>query len=254
MAETVRGRNRIAPPVTCCFTTRVICLPYEGLVTRPSRVWASIEYRRSSPRFTIVFWGRAHFASLLLPFFSLLLSPASIEDDLTFHFHLLEITTLVHSYYHIYIYTGHRGAIYFLSKGNFRSKPRRTFNREGVVGWIPRILWRGLRTAEEGLPRRGTSPPGIVRGTAAARPWPARGRGGRATSGYFSCRLLLRCGDYVCPLICAETRQLGPLSAQWVSGSAGLLGPPGMLYHLSPGAFTHTFRPASPLVPRENGR
>lgn len=83
-----------------------------------------------------------------------------------------------------------------------------------------------------------------MRGTAAARPWPARGREGRATSGYFSCRLLLRCGDYVCPLICAETRQLGPLSAQWVSGSAGLLGPPGMLYHLSPGAFTHTFRPA----------
>lgn len=125
-------------------------------------------------------------------------------------------------------------------------RARRTFNRarEGVVGRIPRILWRGLHTAEERLPRRGTSPPGIVQGTAAARPWPARGRGGRATSGYFSCRLLLRCGDYVCPLICAETRQLGPLSAQWVSGSAGLLGPPGMLYHLSPGAFTHTFRPA----------
>lgn len=126
-------------------------------------------------------------------------------------------------------------------------RARRTFNRarEDVVGRIPRILWRGLHTAEERLPRRGTSPPGIVRGTAAARPWPARGRGGRATSGYFSCRLLLRCGDYVCPLICAETRQLGPLSAQWVSGSAGLLGPPGMLYHLSPGAFTHTFRSAS---------
>lgn len=217
-----------------------------------SRVWASIEYRRSSPRFTIVFWGRAHFASLLLPFFSLSFTGFH-RGRSYFPFSLIgnhDTRTLVLSY----IYTGHRGAIYFLSKGNFSSKPRRTFNREGVVGWIPRILWRGLRTAEEGLPRRGTSPPGIVRGTAAARPWPARGRGGRATSGYFSCRLLLRCGDYVCPLICAETRQLGPLSAQWVSGSAGLLGPPGMLYHLSPGAFTHTFRPASPLVPRENGR
>lgn len=217
-----------------------------------SRVWASIEYRRSSPRFTIVFWGRAHFASLLLPFFSLSFTGFH-RGRSYFPFSLVgnhDTRTLVLSY----IYTGHRGAIYFLSKGNFSSKPRRTFNREGVVGWIPRILWRGLRTAEEGLPRRGTSPPGIVRGTAAARPWPARGRGGRATSGYFSCRLLLRCGDYVCPLICAETRQLGPLSAQWVSGSAGLLGPPGMLYHLSPGAFTHTFRPASPLVPRENGR
>lgn len=217
-----------------------------------SRVWASIEYRRSSPRFTIVFWGRAHFASLLLPFFSLSFTGFH-RGRSYFPFSLVgnhDTRTLVLSY----IYTGHRGAIYFLSKENFRSKPRRTFNREGVVGWIPRILWRGLRTAEEGLPRRGTSPPGIVRGTAAARPWPARGRGGRATSGYFSCRLLLRCGDYVCPLICAETRQLGPLSAQWVSGSAGLLGPPGMLYHLSPGAFTHTFRPASPLVPRENGR
>lgn len=217
-----------------------------------SRVWASIEYHRSSPRFTIVFWGRAHFASLLLPFFSLSFTGFH-RGRSYFPFSLVgnhDTRTLVLSY----IYTGHRGAIYFLSKGNFSSKPRRTFNREGVVGWIPRILWRGLRTAEEGLPRRGTSPPGIVRGTAAARPWPARGRGGRATSGYFSCRLLLRCGDYVCPLICAETRQLGPLSAQWVSGSAGLLGPPGMLYHLSPGAFTHTFRPASPLVPRENGR
>lgn len=217
-----------------------------------SRVWASIEYRRSSPRFTIVFWGRAHFASLLLPFFSLSFTGFH-RGRSYFPFSLVgnhDTRTLVLSY----IYTGHRGAIYFLSKENFRSKPRRTFNREGVVGWIPRILWRGLRTAEEGLPRRGTSPPGIVRGTAAARPWSARGRGGRATSGYFSCRLLLRCGDYVCPLICAETRQLGPLSAQWVSGSAGLLGPPGMLYHLSPGAFTHTFRPASPLVPRENGR
>lgn len=217
-----------------------------------SRVWASIEYRRSSPRFTIVFWGRAHFASLLLPFFSLSFTGFH-RGRSYFPFSLVgnhDTRTLVLSY----IYTGHRGAIYFLSKGNFSSKPRRTFNREGVVGWIPRILWRGLRTAEEGLPRRGTSPPGIVRGTAAARPWSARGRGGRATSGYFSCRLLLRCGDYVCPLICAETRQLGPLSAQWVSGSAGLLGPPGMLYHLSPGAFTHTFRPASPLVPRENGR
>lgn len=217
-----------------------------------SRVWASIEYHRSSPRFTIVFWGRAHFASLLLPFFSLSFTGFH-RGRSYFPFSLVgnhDTRTLVLSY----IYTGHRGAIYFLSKENFRSKPRRTFNREGVVGWIPRILWRGLRTAEEGLPRRGTSPPGIVRGTAAARPWPARGRGGRATSGYFSCRLLLRCGDYVCPLICAETRQLGPLSAQWVSGSAGLLGPPGMLYHLSPGAFTHTFRPASPLVPRENGR
>lgn len=217
-----------------------------------SRVWASIEYRRSSPRFTIIFWGRAHFASLLLPFFSLSFTGFH-RGRSYFPFSLVgnhDTRTLVLSY----IYTGHRGAIYFLSKGNFSSKPRRTFNREGVVGWIPRILWRGLRTAEEGLPRRGTSPPGIVRGTAAARPWSARGRGGRATSGYFSCRLLLRCGDYVCPLICAETRQLGPLSAQWVSGSAGLLGPPGMLYHLSPGAFTHTFRPASPLVPRENGR
>ena len=217
-----------------------------------SRVWASIEYHRSSPRFTIVFWGRAHFASLLLPFFSLSFTGFH-RGRSYFPFSLVgnhDTRTLVLSY----IYTGHRGAIYFLSKGNFSSKPRRTFNREGVVGWIPRILWRGLRTAEEGLPRRGTSPPGIVRGTAAARPWSARGRGGRATSGYFSCRLLLRCGDYVCPLICAETRQLGPLSAQWVSGSAGLLGPPGMLYHLSPGAFTHTFRPASPLVPRENGR
>ena len=251
MAETVRGRNRIAPPVTCRFTTRVICLPYEGLVTRPV-------YGPRSSIADLLHVLRSFFGGVLTsrPYFFpsfLFLSPASIEDDLTFHFHLLEITdtrTLVLSY----IYTGHRGAIYFLSKGNFSSKPRRTFNREGVVGWIPRILWRGLRTAEEGLPRRGTSPPGIVRGTAAARPWSARGRGGRATSGYFSCRLLLRCGDYVCPLICAETRQLGPLSAQWVSGSAGLLGPPGMLYHLSPGAFTHTFRPASPLVPRENGR
>lgn len=48
------------------------------------------------------------------------------------------------------------------------------------------------------------------------------------TSGYFSWRLLLRCGDYVCPLICAETRQRGPLSvpsrwcSEWVSGSSGL--------------------------------
>lgn len=252
MAETVRGRNRIAPPVTCRFTTRVICLPYEGLVTRPVY----------GPRSSI-----ADLLHVLRSFFGgVLTSRPYFFPSFLFSFHRLPSRTILlsiftcwksrHSYTRIiiYIYTGHRGAIYFLSKENFRSKPRRTFNREGVVGWIPRILWRGLRTAEEGLPRRGTSPPGIVRGTAAARPWPARGRGGRATSGYFSCRLLLRCGDYVCPLICAETRQLGPLSAQWVSGSAGLLGPPGMLYHLSPGAFTHTFRPASPLVPRENGR
>lgn len=68
--------------------------------------------------------------------------------------------------------------------------------------------------------------PGIVWTTAAAD----RGRGRReaaTTSGYFSWRLLLRCGDYVCPLICAETRQRGPLSVpprhgEWVSGSSGL--------------------------------
>lgn len=85
-------------------------------------------------------------------------------------------------------------------------------------------------------PRRGTSPPGIVRRTAAAN------RGGHAaeepaTSGYFSWRLLLRCGDYVCPLICAETRQRGPLSVPsrrrvglWVFGSrAGPVRP--IIYH-----------------------
>lgn len=60
-------------------------------------------------------------------------------------------------------------------------------------------------------------------------PKPRQKRQQRATtSGYFSWRLLLRCGDYVCPLICAETRQRGPLSAPprrrsgvglWVFGS-----------------------------------
>jgi len=60
-------------------------------------------------------------------------------------------------------------------------------------------------------------------------PKPRQKRQQRATtSGYFSWRLLLRCGDYVCPLICAETRQRGSLSvpsrrcSQWVSGSSGL--------------------------------
>lgn len=83
------------------------------------------------------------------------------------------------------------------------------------------------KTGETALPWRGTSPPGIVRGTAAARrPREPEQAEQRAKSGYFSCRLLLRCGDYVCPLICAETRQLGPLSARpgrsvglWVCGS-----------------------------------
>lgn len=93
---------------------------------------------------------------------------------------------------------------------------------------IPRILWDSGATGKtvKTLPWRGTSPPGIVRGTAASL-LAAWSRRGRATSGYFSCRLLLRCGDYVCPLICAETRQLGPLSARprrsvglWVCGSS----------------------------------
>lgn len=127
MAETVRGRNRIAPPVTCRFTSRVICLPYQGLVTRLE--YRAIEYRRSSPRFTIVFWGvltsRPYFF-LSFSFRLLSLFEAFTASISTFHFHFVEVTVLSrHSYTRVIIFevcTGHRGAILFLfRKVNFCS-------------------------------------------------------------------------------------------------------------------------------------
>ncbi|KAG7202732.1 hypothetical protein KM043_009906 [Ampulex compressa] len=86
---------------------------------------------------------------------------------------------------------------------------------------------RDGKRASRPRPSRGTSSPGIVRRTAGGGAAGVKQkRQQRAKSGYFSWRLLLRCGDYVCPLICAETRQRGPLSVAprrsvglWVFGS-----------------------------------
>lgn len=116
MAETVRGRNRIAPPVTCRFTSGVICLPYQGLVTRLLHVLRSFFGACSLRGLT------SSFLSLFV-FFHCFAFTASIS---TFHFHFVEVTVLSrHSYTRVIIFevcTDHRGAILFLfRKVNFCS-------------------------------------------------------------------------------------------------------------------------------------